>query len=65
MNGSQKLAFCANYLGAILCKSIIILMKTEYAMIKNKTVSTRITSEKAKENLAKQGLKVSEYMQFF
>lgn len=36
---------------------------TKDAMIKNKTVSTRVTSEKAKENLAKQGLNVSEYMQ--
>ena len=35
------------------------------APIKNKTVSTRVTSdisEKAKENLAKQGLTVSEYI---
>ncbi|WP_010580048.1 type II toxin-antitoxin system RelB/DinJ family antitoxin [Liquorilactobacillus vini] len=34
-------------------------------MIKNKTVSTRVTSDiskKAKENLAKQGLTISEYM---
>ncbi|GBG94680.1 antitoxin RelB [Ligilactobacillus salitolerans] len=35
------------------------------APIKNKTVSTRVTSEvseRAKENLAKQGLTVSEYI---
>lgn len=35
------------------------------ATIKNKTVSTRVTpeiSERAKENLAKQGLTVSEYI---
>jgi DNA-damage-inducible protein J len=35
------------------------------SVIKNKTVSTRVTediSEKAKDNLAKQGLTVSEYI---
>ncbi|TLQ02834.1 RelB [Pediococcus stilesii] len=35
------------------------------SVIKNKTVSTRVTldvSERAKENLAKQGLTVSEYI---
>lgn len=35
------------------------------SMIKNKTVSTRVTtsiSERAKNNLAKQGLTVSEYI---
>lgn len=36
-----------------------------HATIKNKTVSTRVTpeiSERAKENLAKHGLTVSEYI---